>query len=125
MNKLFKASLVSAGLISAGLIFSSLVLAQGPARPSSSPGSQGATRSAVARGKLDQARLRVCQVREDALKKRSERLIQLVANMEEKFTSIAQRVKDYYTSKIVPAGETVAGYDSLVAEIDTKKAVVQ
>lgn len=121
MNKLSKASLVSAGLISAGLIFSSVVLAVGP---SSSPGSQGATRSAAARQRLDQAKLKVCQVREDALKKRSQRLIQLVTNMEEKFTSITQRVKDYYTSKVVPAGKTVDSYDSLVSDIDTKKAAV-
>lgn len=122
MNKLSKVSLASAGLISAGLIFANIALAVGP---SSSPGSQGATRSAAARQRLDQAKLKVCQVREDALKRRSERLIQLVDNMEDKFTSIAQRVKDFYTSKVVPAGKTVGSYDSLVSDIDTKKAAVQ
>lgn len=122
MNKLSKATLVSAGLISAGLIFASIALAVGP---SPRPGSQGATRSAAAGQRLDEVRLKTCQVREDALKKRSARLIQLVTNMEEKFDSIAQRVKDYYTSKVVPAGKTVASYDSLVSGINTKKAAVQ
>lgn len=122
MNKLSQASLVSAGLISAGLIFASIALAVGP---SPRPGSPGATRSATAGQRLDEVRLKVCQVREDALKKRSQRLIQLVANMEDKFTSIAQRVKDYYTSKVVPAGQVVANYDSLVLSFDTKKAAIQ
>lgn len=122
MNKLSKVSLASAGLISAGLIFASIVLAHDP---SPNPRSPGATRSAAARQRLDQAKLKVCQVRENALKRRSERLTQLVANMEKKFTSIAQRVKDYYTSKVLPAGKTVDNYDSLVSDIDTKKAAVQ
>ncbi len=45
--------------------------------------------------------------------------------MEEKFDVIAKRVEDYYTSKVVPSGKTVANYASLVADIQTKKGAVQ
>jgi hypothetical protein len=45
--------------------------------------------------------------------------------MEEKFDSIAKRVEDYYNSKVVPGGKTVADYVSLVTNINTNKTVVQ
>lgn len=70
-------------------------------------------------------KLRACQAKEAAVKTRLSRLISLVTNMENKFDSIAQRVKTYYTSKVIPSGKTVANYDALVADIQSKKAAVQ
>ncbi|KKS13791.1 MAG: hypothetical protein UU67_C0016G0004 [Candidatus Daviesbacteria bacterium GW2011_GWB1_41_5] len=74
--------------------------------------------------RLIDAKLRACQTREDAIKKRASRLTQLATNMEGKFDKHAQRVEEYYTSKVVPSGKAVANYDSLVADIDAKKAAV-
>lgn len=78
-----------------------------------------------AQTRLTDAKLKACQARENAIKTRSEHLGQLVTTMEEKFDSIAQRVKDYYTEKVVPSGKTVPNYDLLVADIASKKTAVQ
>ena len=73
---------------------------------------------------LADAKLRSCQAKEDAIKKRASRLTQLATTMEGNFDKHAQRVEDYYTSKVVPSGKTVANYDSLVADIQAKKSAV-
>lgn len=78
-----------------------------------------------AQNRLSDARLKACQARESAIKTRFERLNQLVATMVEKFDAIAGRVEEYYTTKVVPSGKTVANYDTLVADITTKKTAVQ
>lgn len=78
-----------------------------------------------AQTRLVQTRLRACQARENAIKKRATRLIQLAASMENRFDKHAKRVEEYYTSKVIPAGKTVANYDNLVADIQTKKSAVQ
>lgn len=68
--------------------------------------------------------LRSCQARENAIKTRMNSLINLVDNMETKFSSISARVEDYYTSKVVPSGKSVSNYDTLVSDIQTKKDAV-
>jgi hypothetical protein len=78
-----------------------------------------------AQNRLAEAKLRSCQARENAITKRMTRLIALVTTMESKFDAITQRVEDYYTSKVVPSGKTVADYDALVTGIQTKKSDVQ
>ena len=88
-------------------------------------GAQSATGQARAKTRLTEAKLKACEAREDAIKKRATRLTQLVTNMEGKFAKHANRVEEYYTSKVVPSGKTVVNYDSLVADIDAKKAAVQ
>ena len=75
--------------------------------------------------RLTEAKLKACQVRENIIKKRAERLGKLAKTIEEKFDAIAKRVEDYYVSKVVPSGKTVANYDSLIADIQTKKGAVQ
>ena len=74
---------------------------------------------------LTEVKLKVCQNRETAIKKRAENLGRLANSMLEKFAAHAQRVEEFYTTKVVPSGKTVANYDSLVADIQTKKAAVQ
>ncbi|HET7098997.1 MAG TPA: hypothetical protein VFI61_02075 [Patescibacteria group bacterium] len=73
---------------------------------------------------LTEPRLKSCQSREDAVKTRMNSLIRLVTNMESKFDSIAQRVKDFYTNTLVPSGKIVPNYDALVANIQAKKDVI-
>ncbi len=74
---------------------------------------------------LSQASLRSCQAREAAVKNRMDSLVRMATNMMQKFDSIATRVKDFYINKVVPSGKTVSNYNSLVTDIDAKKAVVQ
>jgi len=75
--------------------------------------------------RLTEAKLRVCQAKENSIKKRMEQLVKLATNMQEKFGAIEGRVEEYYTSKVAPSGKTVANDDSLVADIQTKKGAVQ
>lgn len=70
-------------------------------------------------------KLRSCQVRENAIKKRMDRLLKLATNMQNKFDRHAQKVQNYYTSKVIPKGKTVSGYDALVTDIQAKKAAVE
>lgn len=70
-------------------------------------------------------KLRACQAKENSLKNRLTSLNNLATNMESKFTSIANRVEEYYTAKVVPAGKTVTNYAALVSLIQTKKTAVQ
>lgn len=76
-------------------------------------------------GRLEGAKLKSCQGRENAIKKRSEKLTQLVVTMQKNFDAIANRVMDYYTTKLIPEGKTVTNYDILVADVQTKKDAVQ
>jgi hypothetical protein len=99
------------------LYFSGVTFGAEPVQSGSS-NSQGASRSA-------EARLRVCLNRQDQLLKRSEQLADNAANSQEKFDAIAGRVKDFYTSRVIPSGKTVANYNSLVGNIDVKKTAVQ
>lgn len=78
-----------------------------------------------AQTRLAEGKLRACQAKEDSIKNRFARLNNLATNMESKFDSIASRVEDYYTTKVVPSGKTVSNYDSLVSDIQTKKVAVQ
>ncbi len=112
---------LSLSILISFFVFTSSVLAVG--KPSD-VGAQSATRQAQAQTRLIEAKLRVCQAREGAIKKRASYITRLAINMEGKFDKHAQRVEDYYTLKVVPSGKTVANYDSLVADIDAKKATV-
>lgn len=82
------------------------------------------TRTEARIAKLDAKKLQVCQVKERNIKNRLDSLTKLVTNQEEKFSSIATRVENHYTTKLVPDGKTIANYDELVADIATKKAAV-
>lgn len=73
---------------------------------------------------LTETRLRSCEAKETATKSRMKSLLRLAANIEEKFDAIAGRVKNFYTNKIVPSGKTLPNYDVLLADINTKKALI-
>lgn len=83
------------------------------------------SRGAEMKAKLSERKLRACGVREGAIKNRLSSLSKLVENIESNFDKIAARVENYYTNKLVPKGKTVANYNDLVADIQTKKTAVQ
>lgn len=82
-------------------------------RPSVSPSPAG----------LSQFALRACQARQDAIKTRMMSLTRLATNIEMVFGSIAVRVEDFYTNKVVPSGKSLGNYNALVADIATKKGI--
>src|SRR3989344_8730516 len=108
---------VCLSLLLSGLLLTPAVLAENNA--------SAAARNTRRQTHLTEVKLKVCQNRETAIKKRVENLGKLANSMLEKFAIHAQRVEEFYTTKVVPSGKTVANYDSLVADIQTKKTAVQ
>ncbi|MCX6731999.1 MAG: hypothetical protein NTV98_00485 [Candidatus Roizmanbacteria bacterium] len=74
--------------------------------------------------KLADAKLRICQEKSQDMKKRSIYLVNSVAEIEKKFTSILSGVENYYKEKIVPTGVALPNYDALVADIATREKAV-
>ncbi len=109
-----KTKLVLASSVLALLLLATPVLAE-TARPTGTP--------PFKRG-LSELKLRSCEARQDSIKTRMDSLVRLATNIEEKFDSIAKRVEDFYVNTVVPSGKTVSNYDTLVADISTKKDVV-
>lgn len=75
--------------------------------------------------RLTDAKLKSCQAKQNAIKKRSDQLVKMTNNMLDKFDKIATRVETYYTDVVVPSGKTVSNYDALLADIAAKKTAVQ
>src|SRR3990172_11801742 len=95
------------------------------------PDTTGATKPAVSQTKKAEAAIRLegkkleaCQNREKSIKQRVERLNSFVENMLAKFDAIADRVIEYYETKVVLSGKTLANYDDLVAQVDVSKTAV-
>lgn len=95
------------------LLFAAPAIAKGQPSPLPTPRASG----------LAQGKLRACQAIESGVKNRMQSLVNLATNMENVFNSIATRAEDYYTNKVLPTGKTVSNYDSLVADISTKKGI--
>jgi peptidoglycan hydrolase CwlO-like protein len=112
------------GILVLFFVLASSVFAVGKPSDVGAQSTTGQDNKQQAQNRLTEAKLRACQAREDAIKKRASHITQLATNMEDKFDKHAQKVEEYYTSKVVPSGKTVANYDSLVADIDAKKAAV-
>jgi len=120
IHKFFGLGLLSLSIL---LITSNSALALG--KPSDVGNTAAGQGRMQAQTHLTEAKLKACQARENAIQKRSTHLVTLVTTMESKFDAIAARVEDYYTSKVVLSGKTVVNYDTLVADIQTKKNAVQ
>lgn len=73
-----------------------------------------------AQGHLTEGKLQSCLAREKGIKNRAQHLNQLATNMQEQFDVIAGRVEEYYTK----SGKTITEYDTLLADITSKKAAV-
>ncbi len=123
MNRMIKKYFVVATIFLSLLVFVTSANAvfqpsRKPTRPASPSASQRKTKS-------EEGKMKSCQARENGIRKRSEHLTKMANNMLVKFDAIAQRVENYYTSKVVPGGKTVSNYDSLVSTIAVKKTAVQ
>lgn len=86
------------------------------APPASTSSSLDSNRE-LAKARLTDAKLKLCESKSKNILKRSGQMEELVARMEAKFTSIADGVKAYYLRK----GFTLANYAELVTAIDAKE----
>ncbi len=84
-----------------------------------------AIRESAKEDRLVGIRLKVCEERQDTIKNKSSSLEKFTSNMFEKFDAILSRVKEFYTNKVLPTGKSVSNYDSLLADIQTKRDAVQ
>jgi vacuolar-type H+-ATPase subunit I/STV1 len=75
----------------------------------------------AAREKLSAAKLKLCEARQANITNRTARIADRGAKQLTLFTTIAERVQAFYTSK----GKTLANYDELVAAVASKKAAAQ
>lgn len=91
-------------------------------RPTKNP--EG-TRSEEFKNRLSEIKLKSCEAREDAVKNRGNSLMKLSVKMVGKFDAISKRIQEFYTIKLLPNGKVVTNYDSLVADINTKKSAVE
>lgn len=76
------------------------------------------------RSDRDEGKLRSCQARESAVQTRMGSLVKLTEKMLGTFDSIADKVKKFYTDKVLPTGKSVPNYDELVEEIANKRVMV-
>lgn len=75
----------------------------------------------VAAGRLEAAKLRACQQREQAINKMMLRIADRAERQVTLFTMIATRVETFYIDK----GQTISNYDNLVAEVTAKKTAAE
>ncbi len=75
--------------------------------------------------RLEEKRLKFCQVHEKEIEERHNSLDNLSSRMLSVFDEIAKRVEDFYTNKLVPSGKSLPSYNALVADIASKRAAVQ
>ena len=80
---------------------------------------------AWAQDRLEDRRLKFCQVHEKEIEDRHDSLDKLASRMLSVFDEIAKRVEDFYTNKVVPSGKSLPNYNALVADIASKRLAVQ
>jgi len=73
------------------------------------------------KARLEEAKLRVCQLREKHIINRSNQMVRHANRMVEVFGSIATRIQNYYLTKLAPQGKTLPNYDVLVLDIQTNR----
>ena len=76
------------------------------------------------RGRLEENKLRLCQVKEKVITNRSNNMVRHANRMLEGFDSIAARIQNYYLTRLVPQEKILPNYDALVLDIQTKKTAV-
>src|SRR3989338_7815388 len=64
---------------------------------------------------------RLCEALSNTMTKRVDNMTHTTTVLQEKFDSISQRVQDYYQTKLVPDGKTLASYSAFITTIETKK----
>lgn len=93
--------------------------------PATGGAAVGTSRSLSAdKGRLEVNKLRLCKIRERNIINRSNSMVAHAHRLVQFFDSIATRVENYYSSKLVPSGKTLPNYDALVADIKVNKDAI-
>jgi uncharacterized protein (DUF3084 family) len=79
----------------------------------------------ISREPREDGLMRSCAAREETLTTRMTRLTNLATTMMTKFDGHVERIEKYYTTKILPKGAELSNYESLLDDIEDKKAAVQ
>jgi hypothetical protein len=75
--------------------------------------------------KLTEAKLKLCQAREGAIKNRKESLLKLAAGVLSRLDRSVERIKEFYENTLLANGKKVENYDNLLAEIgESRERVV-
>lgn len=82
---------------------------------------RAATGAAMRKNNLSEARLRICEARQERINNRLSNLVTLGASSIDSFDIFVQRVDNYYLDKLAPSGYTIANYDELMGEIAGNK----
>lgn len=75
--------------------------------------------------RASEAQIQACQARERGIQRRAEHLVRFATNMLAVFDRITQHVQQFYTTVVIPRGQTLTNYDDLLVAIDEKKAAVE
>lgn len=81
-----------------------------------------ATKKELAKDKLNEVKLKICERVGSRIKTNSTRMATRADKMTDRFSIIAERVKEYYTNKLLTKGVTIDNYDALVADIAAHEA---
>lgn len=76
------------------------------------------------RGRLEENKLRLCQVKEKVITNRSNNMVRHANRMLGVFNSIATRIQNYYLTRLVPQGKILPNYDALVLAIQTSRNAI-
>lgn len=117
-----KISILLTFLVVALLFFVSQVSAQVPATGGAAVGTSRSL--STGKGRLEVNKLRLCKIRERNIINRSNSMVAHAHRLVQFFDSIATRVENYYSSKLVPSGKTLPNYDALVADIRVNKDAI-
>ena len=79
------------------------------------------SRKEAAKERLSEDKLKICEKRQSNINDRSTKIADRATKHLAVFDKIAERVKTFYVNK----GNTLANYDTLVAQVDAKRAAAQ
>lgn len=71
------------------------------------------------------ARMQACQERERGIQRRAEHLVRFATNVLAVLDRVTQHVQQFYTTVVIPRGQTLPNYDDLLVAIDEQKAAVE
>ncbi|MEX2007406.1 MAG: hypothetical protein WD992_01420 [Candidatus Levyibacteriota bacterium] len=86
--------------------------------------SVAAERKLARTDRLEAAKIRACEARQNAIVKRSNQIVRRAGNQLDVFAKISQRVQEFYQTTLIPQGKVVANYDSLVTDIASSGAAI-
>ena len=127
--KVTKPTVVVSAFLAFLFLFTSMVVAvDTPVKLQVKQGAANNQNTATSSGKqarLHQVKLKVCKKKQAGLKKRSQNLVRRGQLTFTRFDRIVERVKQYYTNRLVPKGVTIENYDQMLANIEANKTAAK